>query len=136
MSMTDPLGDMLTRIRNAQVRGRTKVSTPANNEDISESVEITLTAFKQGLSPVQIAAQRKFKPSTIYGHLSQAIEQGKLELHEVVKIPDEEIHAIEDKLLERPLEDQNTLKPVFDEFEGKYEYEILRCVRANLWRQN
>jgi small subunit ribosomal protein S8 len=28
--MTDPLGDMLTRIRNAQVRGRSKVSTPAS----------------------------------------------------------------------------------------------------------
>ena len=31
MSMNDPLGDMLTRIRNAQMRGRTKVRTPASN---------------------------------------------------------------------------------------------------------
>ena len=31
MVMTDPLGDMLTRIRNAQMRGRSKVSTPASN---------------------------------------------------------------------------------------------------------
>ena len=30
MSMTDPLGDMLTRIRNAQMRKKTKVSTPAS----------------------------------------------------------------------------------------------------------
>ncbi len=30
MSMTDPLGDMLTRIRNAQMRGKTQVSTPAS----------------------------------------------------------------------------------------------------------
>ena len=29
MSMNDPLGDMLTRIRNAQMRRRPKVSTPA-----------------------------------------------------------------------------------------------------------
>jgi len=28
--MTDPLGDMLTRIRNAQMRGKGKVSTPAS----------------------------------------------------------------------------------------------------------
>ncbi len=28
--MIDPLGDMLTRIRNAQTRGRTAVSTPAS----------------------------------------------------------------------------------------------------------
>lgn len=30
MVMTDPLGDMLTRIRNAQTRGKSTVSTPAS----------------------------------------------------------------------------------------------------------
>ena len=30
MTLTDPLGDMLTRIRNAQLRNRPKVSTPAS----------------------------------------------------------------------------------------------------------
>jgi small subunit ribosomal protein S8 len=30
MAMNDPLGDMLTRIRNAQMRKRNKVSTPAS----------------------------------------------------------------------------------------------------------
>lgn len=30
MSVSDPLGDMLTRIRNAQMRRRPKVSTPAS----------------------------------------------------------------------------------------------------------
>ncbi len=30
MNLTDPLGDMLTRIRNAQIRKRTKVSTPGS----------------------------------------------------------------------------------------------------------
>ncbi len=31
MAMNDPLGDMLTRIRNAQMRRRPKVSTPASS---------------------------------------------------------------------------------------------------------
>ena len=31
MPMNDPLGDMLTRIRNAQERKRPKVVTPASN---------------------------------------------------------------------------------------------------------
>jgi small subunit ribosomal protein S8 len=31
MVMNDPLGDMLTRIRNAQMRRRPKVTTPASN---------------------------------------------------------------------------------------------------------
>lgn len=30
MTMTDPLGDMLTRIRNAQMRGKNKTITPAS----------------------------------------------------------------------------------------------------------
>jgi small subunit ribosomal protein S8 len=30
MAMSDPLGDMLTRIRNAQMRRKTRVSTPAS----------------------------------------------------------------------------------------------------------
>ena len=30
MTMTDPLGDMLTRIRNAQMRKKTKVATPSS----------------------------------------------------------------------------------------------------------
>lgn len=30
MTMSDPLGDMLTRIRNAQMRKKSKVSTPAS----------------------------------------------------------------------------------------------------------
>ncbi|MGC6534202.1 MAG: 30S ribosomal protein S8, partial [Parvibaculales bacterium] len=30
MTMNDPLGDMLTRIRNAQMRGKTSVISPAS----------------------------------------------------------------------------------------------------------
>jgi small subunit ribosomal protein S8 len=30
MTVTDPLGDMLTRIRNAQLRGKSKVTTPGS----------------------------------------------------------------------------------------------------------
>ena len=30
MSLTDPIGDMLTRIRNAQMRRKTTVTTPAS----------------------------------------------------------------------------------------------------------
>ncbi len=31
MTMTDPLGDMLTRIRNGQMRRKSKISTPASS---------------------------------------------------------------------------------------------------------
>ncbi|HAH09547.1 MAG TPA: 30S ribosomal protein S8 [Alphaproteobacteria bacterium] len=31
MTLTDPLGDMITRIRNGQLRGLSKISTPGSN---------------------------------------------------------------------------------------------------------
>ena len=115
----------------------TSAVTPTNNEDtiLSDSAEITFEAFKQGLTVEQIAAQRELKPPTIYDHLSQAIEEGQLELRQVIKLKEEEIHDIEDTLLERPAEEQHTLKSVFDAFGGRYDYSILRCVRSHLWRQ-
>lgn len=114
----------------------TEPNTDDNDETIlSSTAEITLEAFNQGLSPEQIAAQRELKPSTIYEHLSKIIELGRLELRQVVKLKEEEIHDIEDKLLERPAEEQHTLKPVFDAFDGSYNYGILKCVKANIWRQ-
>jgi len=109
-------------------------NTAPSETVLSESVETTLDAFNQGLSPEEIAGQRQLQPSTIYTHLSHAIEVGKLKLHQVVKLKKEEIHEIEDKLLERPSEEQNTMKQVFEDFEGKYSYEILRCIRAHLWQ--
>ncbi len=114
-----------------------KKSVPKINEDtiLSDSAETTLEAFKQGLNPERIAAQRQLKPSTIYGHLSEAIELGQVELRQVIKLKEEEIHEIEDKLLERPTEELHTLKPVFEAFDGRYDYDVLRCIRAHLWRQ-
>jgi len=101
---------------------------------LSNTAQTSLEAFNQGFSPEQIAEQRQLKPSTIYEHLSQAIETKKLELRKVVQLSEKEILEIEDKLLERPIEEQHILKPIFDAFEGNYDYGILKCVRAHLWQ--
>ena len=63
MSINDPLGDMLTRIRNAQQRRRPKVVTPASNlrarvlDVLAEEGYIrgyTRTDHKTGLSEIEI----------------------------------------------------------------------------------
>lgn len=119
--------------------GNTTVTTITPNKEpeeniLSNTAKTSLEAFNQGLSPEQIAEQRQLKPSTIYEHLSQAIETGKLELSQVIQLSETEIHKIEDKLLERPIEEQHILKPIFDAFEGHYDYGVLKCVRAHLWQ--
>jgi ATP-dependent DNA helicase RecQ len=100
----------------------------------SETATKSINYLKQGLSIEQIAEQRALKPSTIYEHLSQGIEARQIELNQVINLTEEEIKEIEDKFLELPTEQQHTLKPIFDAFDGEYSYETLRCVRANLWR--
>ncbi len=52
MSMTDPLGDMLTRIRNAQMRGKSKVSTPASNMRARVLEVLQAEGFIRGYSRV------------------------------------------------------------------------------------
>jgi len=63
MVMTDPLGDMLTRIRNAQMRKKTKVSTPASQlrEHVLEVLQsegyirgFSTVDFNDGMSELEI----------------------------------------------------------------------------------
>ena len=53
MTMTDPLGDMLTRIRNAQMRRRGKVSTPASKLRTRVLDVLQSEGFIRGYAEVQ-----------------------------------------------------------------------------------
>ena len=61
MVLTDPLGDMLTRIRNAQMRSKSKVSTPASGLrqhvlDVLES-----EGYIRGYSSVEFSGYSEFE---------------------------------------------------------------------------
>jgi ATP-dependent DNA helicase RecQ len=60
------------------------------------------------------------------------IEDGRLPLRAVVKLPDDEIAVIEDAILSQPEEESRKLRPIFDALNGEYPYEIIRCVIADL----
>ncbi|MEW6353664.1 MAG: DNA helicase RecQ [Pseudomonadota bacterium] len=87
----------------------------------------TLQLFRQGLDIPAIAARRGLKESTIYNHLTQAIARGEVELHEVVPLDEEDLNGIRSALREHG---GQTLKPVFEALDGRYSYELLRCVQA------
>jgi small subunit ribosomal protein S8 len=59
MSLNDPLGDMLTRIRNAQLRNKSKVSTPGSR--LRESVlEVLKTeGYIRGFTTVEHTSGRR-----------------------------------------------------------------------------
>ena len=99
---------------------------------LSETVAESLRLFRLNLTVPQIATIRTLKDTTIYGHLAEAIGQGLLALKEVIDLSESEIKQIESSILALPEEQKNSLKPVYEQFEGAYEYGILRCVKAAL----
>lgn len=60
MSFSDPLGDMLTRIRNAIMRNRTSVSTPASNLRGRVLDVLADEGFIRGYSEAQVDGFRVF----------------------------------------------------------------------------
>ncbi|WP_370526981.1 DNA helicase RecQ [Methylobacter sp. BlB1] len=103
---------------------------------LSDTIAESLALFRLGYSVKQIAGQREMQETTIYGHLSQSLEQGLLALADVVELPEPEIRLIEDAFISLPEDQKNALKPVFERFGGHYNYGILRCVRASLLYQS
>ena len=53
MAMNDPIGDMLTRIRNAQMRRRPKVSTPASKLRASVLDALAEEGFIRGYARIE-----------------------------------------------------------------------------------
>jgi ATP-dependent DNA helicase RecQ len=105
------------------------ISTGSINDTEAE----TLQLLRSGYSPESIAEQRELKATTIYNHLANAIERGELELDDLINrdaINLEQQQLEEIRFAIEQFEGGKRLKPVFDALEGRYSYEVLRCVRA------
>ena len=57
---------------------------PTKDTSVGSTVRQTLTMFRQGRTPSQIAQERNLTEMTVYNHLADLIKQGEIELHEIV----------------------------------------------------
>jgi len=65
----------------------------------------------------------------VYSHLASCIEQGELNLDEVIDLDQQQISIIHETLLS--LDDgSRKLKTVYDALDGMFDYNVLRCVQA------
>jgi ATP-dependent DNA helicase RecQ len=99
----------------------------------SDTVEDTLQLFRLGMDAEAIARQRGLTVDTIHSHLATAITRGQVELNDAVGLAQAEVNAIADALLAQ--DGGKRLKPVYEMFEGRYGYGVLRCVQAALGRE-
>ena len=76
MAMNDPLGDMLTRIRNAQMRRRSKVSTPGSKLRAHVLDVLQAEGFIRGYSTTEFGNGRsEFEIELKYSDNQPAIRQ-------------------------------------------------------------
>ena len=97
--------------------------------NLSDTVNETLTLLNDGFDAEAIASKRDIKLSTVYTHFADAIEVGLIEAKTVLQLSDDEHNEIINAL-EMHMDDDR-LKPAFDALEGNYDYGILKCVQAS-----
>ncbi|MCB1875785.1 MAG: HRDC domain-containing protein, partial [Chromatiales bacterium] len=101
---------------------------------LNDTSDETLSLFRGGMPLEAIAAQRELSPTTVLGHLANAMEAGKLSLEQVIDLDPGARADIEAAIAEHS-DGNGALKPVYEALEGRYDYGLLRCVRAAM-RQN
>ncbi len=114
----------LTRVFGLVARNEAPGERPQREK--AEPFVESLRFFKTGLDVEAVALARGLTAATVWTHLSQAIESGHLRADEVLALPADE----RDALLAALTASEGKLKPVFDQFDGKYPYEALKIVRA------
>jgi small subunit ribosomal protein S8 len=86
MSVTDPIGDMLARIRNAQERGKSKVTTPASRlrERVLEVLQNegfirSFATVQQGTAKAEIEIELKyFDGAPVIREIQRVSKPGRL----------------------------------------------------------
>ncbi len=102
------------------------------NNNFSDTINETLTLYNEKLSIEEIAEKRELSTGTVYGHLADVIEAGMLSAADVLDIEDDDFALIEGMAEQLNSKQENALKPLFDEFDGEFEYGVLRCIVSGM----
>ncbi len=86
----------------------------------------TLQLFNQGKTIDEIAAERALNPRTIQGHMAHWVEQGEIDVRQLV--PEDALAEISQAFMQL---DTPYLKPVFEALSGKYGYDLLQYAAAH-----
>ena len=107
-----------------------KPQAEIQRDTVSESINL----FRLGMNAAGIASQRELTETTVQNHLAQGVEEGVIQLEELINLDDAQVGAIQDAFLASE-QDSWPLKPVFEQFDESYDYPTLSYVRAALRAQ-
>lgn len=95
-----------------------------------DTKEISLTLFKQGLKPMEIAKKRKLAVSTIESHLAHFVNRGKLDIFDLI---DPQKYDTIAKCIREKTETETT-SDIKNKLGNEYSYGEIRLVMANLYK--
>lgn len=96
-------------------------------EGTSDTKQLTLTYFRQGNKPAEIAAMRQLALSTVESHLASFIRSNELDIHELV-----DRDKVEKILMELQLMDGNSIGPVKEKLGNDCSYGEIKAVMSYL----
>ena len=102
------------------------------DNNLSQTVNETLMLYQQGKTIEQIIKERQLTSTTVYTHLSAAIETGLLDVKEVLELDEQKYDEIVFAIESFGDDEERRLKPVYEALEGVYDYGLLRCVQASI----
>lgn len=98
--------------------------------EFSDTAQKSLDLFLDWGDIDEVARKRDLKPASIWRHLSQAAQLGKIDYRQVLNLPDNEIDLIRNTLFAFKQKGIVALAPVFEALDKQYSYEMIRLVRA------
>lgn len=93
--------------------------------------ECSYKLYNQGNTVEQIAEKRKLNPVTIEGHLARYVASGDIDVHEFVD--GDTLQKVEAYCMEHP--EEKALKPIFEHFDAKIPYGVLRMAIAAIRKE-
>lgn len=93
--------------------------------------EYSYWLYNQGNTVEQIAEKRGLNQSTIEGHLARYVASGDIDVHEFVDA--DTLQKVEAYCMEHP--EEKALKPIFEHFDAKIPYGVLRMAIAAIRKE-
>ncbi|MCK4710877.1 MAG: HRDC domain-containing protein, partial [Gammaproteobacteria bacterium] len=105
---------------------------PWLKNNLSDTINETLNLFINDQDIPDIASSRELTISTVYSHLSKAIESNVITINDISNIEENDIDLVKYAINMCESEGQDGNKAIFDSLNGEIDYGIISCVRASL----
>ena len=105
---------------------------PWMKNNLSETINLTLSFYQQHKNVQQVAELRELTESTIYTHLSKAIESSTISIEDIEEISHQDIELARQAIQLCAAEGNDSTKSIYDSLNGDIDYGAIHCIKASM----